>query len=139
MEVWERLGPGIYGTQSSNQFRPHLNTTGFMCSPIHLLRYPRLMFSREDRYAFEHGGDMWWYQMHKEGEIVRFVAWDGEYCWKTWRNAANISCRGDQSNCIMFFRINYDYENGDAGLKQALAGLTDHLTDPHFKDQLTSQ
>lgn len=136
MEAWDEQGPGIYGTQASYQCRPHLNTSGFMCLPVHLLRYPRLVFTRADRYNFEHGMSSWWEQMYNEGEKVKLVTWDGIHDWPEWRTPPNISCRGDQSNCLTYFRINYDYENGDAQAKLNLEQLTDRLTDKSFQDQL---
>lgn len=136
MDVWKNEGPGIYGTLSSYQARPHLNTTGFMCLPEHLLRYPKTVISKEDRYEFEHGPGCWWYRMAKEDQRVRLVTWDGVYDWKQWRSPPNISCRGDQTNCLTHFRINYDYRDGDDQNRANLELLSDSLTDPEFKSML---
>jgi hypothetical protein len=136
MEAWTKLGPGVYGTNASYQFRPHLNTSGFMCLPNHLLRYPSLVQTKAERYQFEHGPTSWWEIMHNQGERVRLVTWDGEYEWPQWRTPLNISCRGDQTNCLTYFRINYAYENGDLQSKLNLEFLTDRLTDQSFADQL---
>jgi hypothetical protein len=136
VEVWEKYGPGIYGTQSSYQFRPHLNTNGFMCLPRHLLSYPRVVADKGERYNFEHGLGAWWEQIFNAGEHVKLVTWDGEYDWPEWRKPPNISCRGDQSNCLAYFRINYDYENGSHQTKLDLEYLSDRLTNQSFQEQL---
>lgn len=133
MEVWEKSGPGLYGTLSSFQVRPHLNTTGFMCPPSFLLRYPVAVVTKEDRYEFEHGRRAFWKLMSDAGEIVKLVTWDGEWWWPQWRYPGNISCKGDQSNCITVFRVNYNYDHyreHDHGAMINLMILTDVLTDP---------
>ena len=136
-DVWKKEGPGIYGTQSTYQVRPHLNTTGFMCLPHHLLRYPKVIIHKVDRYDFEHGfvtGKSWWEQMYNEGEKVKLVTWDGEYEWPEWRTPPNILCRGDQSNCVTFFRIAVQYAafGSNTFEKEVLERAMDIMTDPSF-------
>lgn len=131
-EVWQRNGPGIYGTLASYQMRPHLNTTGFMCAPQHLAAYRKEVVTRDDRYEFEHGEGAWWKQMYDAGVPVKLVTWCGEYEWWDWRKPENIACRGTQENCLTWFRINLDYQNaqqwGETNKLRSLEYLTDTLT-----------
>jgi hypothetical protein len=100
-DVWRQLGPGLYGSFSSNLVRPHLNTTGFVCPPSLLRRYPRPVTCRKERYEFEHGKLPIWKYTLSQGLPVRLVTWDGTYEPRAWRQPANILWRGDQSNCLM--------------------------------------
>lgn len=100
VEVWNKYGPGMYGTFSSNLVRPHLNTTGFCVAPKFLIGSDRCQ-SREDRYEFEHGEKSLWRRVYGLGFPVRMVTWDGDYEPTQWRNPNNIMWRGDQSACLM--------------------------------------
>lgn len=139
-EAWHNHGPGFYGTLSSFQCRPHFNTNGFFCEPAMLRAYPNKVITTADRYEFEHGKGALWLCINRCGLPTKLVTWDGEYDWKEWRKPANISCRGDQSNCLMFFRINYQFEEYARNNPQAhnnLMYLTDaHVTDPEWRAQL---
>lgn len=110
MAAWDRHGPGLYGSLASFQVRPHLNTTGFWCSPQLLMGYPKRVLTKDDRYEFEHGVGAFWRRVHVAGGKVMLVTWCGEYPWKQWRTPPNISCRGNQENCLTYFRINYEYD-----------------------------
>lgn len=137
IEAAKQHGDGFYGGLSSYQIRPHLNTTGFWCPPLLLATYPTRVVTKGDRYEFEHGrGSLWW-RLNQSGFPTLMVTWDGEYEWMDWRKPHNISCRGDQSNCLTYFRINYDYEHHlqhDPGALNNLMYLTDaHILDDDFK------
>lgn len=136
VEAWNKHGVGFYGSLSSNQCRPHFNTTGFWCDPGMLMDYHTKVVTQADRYEFEHGANSCWWGINKIGLPTKLVTWDGEYDWPDFRTPPNISCRGDQSNCLTYFRINYNYDHyrlHDAGAKANLEYLTDsHMTDPGF-------
>lgn len=102
VSTWQRNGPGMYGSFSSNLVNPHLNTTGFVCSPKLLSKYPRKVQCKADRYEFEHGKFPFWKFVASRGSPVKMVTWDGEWEPRSWRSPANILWRGDQSNCLMF-------------------------------------
>ena len=143
VEAWDKYGPGFYGSLSSFQCRPHFNTSGFWCSPTMLMLYPSPVITQADRYEFEHGKGSCWLRCLLAGFPCKLVTWDGEYDWPDWRKAPNISCRGDQSNCLTYFRINYQYAHFcrpegnhlDAEAKRNLEYLTDaHIIDEDFKN-----
>lgn len=137
MEAWAKHGAGFYGSLSSYQVRPHFNTTGFWTSPILLGEYPKKVVTTPDRYEFEHGENSMWWLLHNLGIPTLLVTWCGEYEWPDWRKPPNISCRGDQSNCLTWFRINdaFDfYRLHDPGAHNNLMYLTDaHILDPKFR------
>lgn len=124
-EVWERNGPGMYGAFSSNLVRPHLNTTGFMCSPTMLKSYPNKINSKADRYEFEHGAHSFWKRLMYKGVPVRLVTWCGEYVPMNWRFPHNILWRGDQSNCLMWCQHTDRYVNADPATKMNWARKAD--------------
>lgn len=102
VEAWKKIGPGMYGSLSSNLVRPHLNTTGFCCPPSILAQYCDPITDRNARYAFEHGTDSFWRRVERRGMPVRLVTWDGEYEPRGWRCPNNILWRGNQTNCLMW-------------------------------------
>lgn len=136
-EAWDKHGPGMYGSLSSYQVRPHFNTTGFCLTPKMILSYPHPMITTPDRYEFEHGEGALWWRLHQQGIPCKLVTWCGEYDWPEWRKPDNISCRGDQSNCLTWFRINYVFEHHSQhshGDRNNLMYLTDaHILDPKFR------
>jgi hypothetical protein len=100
-EAWERYGPGMYGFWSSHLVRPHMNTTGFVCSPSHLLEYPRPR-NRSERYNFEHGINSFWRHLQATGRPTKLVTWDGVWDPFQWRLPQNILWRGNQTNCLAY-------------------------------------
>lgn len=116
-DVWVTLGPGMYGSLSSNLIRSHLNTTGFCCPPSVLAAYPNKVASRQDRYEFEHGEKAFWRQVALNNMPVRMVTWDGIWDYKSWRYPSNIMWRGDQSNCLMWCQHTDRYVKMDASTK----------------------
>lgn len=135
LEAWAKHGPGVYGTCATYQIRPHINTSGFACAPSMLLRYDGPISTKRDRYNFEHGENAFWIQMAKAGYPVKLVTFDGEYDWLEWRKPKNIYCRGDQSNCMIWFRMNREFAAMPPGKKAWMSQISDELTDPTFKDQ----
>jgi hypothetical protein len=137
LEAWSRHGPGMYGSLSSYQVRPHFNTTGFWLTPDMLMSYPHPILTTPDRYEFEHGEGALWWRLHQTGIPCKLVTWCGEYDWQEWRKPDNISCRGDQSNCLTWFRLNYVFEHlsqHSLGDRNNLMYLTDaHILDPKFR------
>ncbi len=101
VDAWDKLGPGMYGTFSSNLVRPHLNTTGFAVDPKFLLGYPRPR-NRKERYDMEHGTNSLWQRIESLRFPVRCVTWDGIWDSKRWRQPDNILWKGDQSNLLMY-------------------------------------
>lgn len=136
LEAWAKHGPGLYGSTATYQIRPHLNTSGFACAPTMLLRYHGPISTKQDRYNFEHGTNAFWMQMAGLGYPVKLVTVDGEYDWQNWRRPANIYCRGDQSNCLLWFRMNHEFAAMNPGRRAFMSQISDELTDPYFKEQL---
>lgn len=137
IEAWDKHGAGFYGALSSYQCRPHFNTTAFWTAPYMIASYPENVNTQAERYEFEHGKLSLWWRLNQLGFPTKLVTWDGEYDWMDWRKPKNISCRGDQSNCLMFFRINYQfdhYRQHDPASLNSLMYLTDaHIVDEDFK------
>lgn len=133
VEAWDKHGAGFYGSLSSYQCRPHFNTNGFWTAPFMLDSYPEKVDTKEQRYEFEHGKGALWWRLNQLGFPTKLVTWDGEYDWMDWRKPANISCRGDQSNCLTHFRINYQFEEYAKSNPQAHHDLM-YLTDVHILD-----
>lgn len=102
VEAWKRNGPGLYASNTSNQVRPHVQTSGFAC-PVMLIReYPVKVNTKADRYAFEHGENCITHQAVRSGFPVMLVTWGGEYNATIWRQPENVYRKGDQSNCLCF-------------------------------------
>lgn len=120
-ESWQKYGPGMYGSFSSNLVRGHLNTTGFCCAPHMLRRYPRRIEGKKDRYEFEHGTNSFWRFLSHAAIPVKMVTWDGEYGPHHWREPRNILWRGDQSACLMFCSHTDRYAKADQATKQKWA------------------
>lgn len=55
MQVYLKLGPGLYGCWGFHAPAPHIRTTAFWLPPDLLRAYPHL--TNETRYAFEHSHD----------------------------------------------------------------------------------
>jgi hypothetical protein len=132
MGAWDKYGPGMYGSFGTYEVCPHMNTSGFLCDPRFLSQYPHPVFDKPGRYNFEWGHDAMWKRIAREGLPVKMVTWDGEYDWMNWRKPPNIFRRGDQSNCVTFFRHSLSYGLADAAGKRHMASLADTLTDPDF-------
>lgn len=133
VQAWMKHGPGVYGSLSTFEVRPHLNTCGFWCPPKLLADYPVIVSSKQDRYTFEHGERAFWRIALDAGYPVKLVTWDGEYDWPDWRKPPNIYRRGDQSNCLTFFRHTDNYERTSNEGRATMERLADTMTDPLFK------
>lgn len=128
VEVWQKYGPGLYGSFASYEIRPHLNTTGFWCLPDMFRQYPHAVKTKADRYKFEHGENSFWKTVSEQAYPVKLVTWDGEYDWRDWRKPANIFRRGDQSNCLMGWRLTQEYDRAPEKEKRLLEKHSDTLT-----------
>lgn len=136
LEAWAKHGPGLYGSTATYQIRPHLNTSGFACAPAMLARYNGPIATKQDRYNFEHGPNAFWMQMAGLGYAVKLVTADGEYDWQDWRRPQGIYCRGNQENCLLWFRMNHEFAVMPPGKKAFMSSISDTLTDPVFLEQL---
>lgn len=147
MDVWNRHGPGFYGSQSSYEVTPHLNTTGFWCPSGLLSSYPYPVVTKEDRYNFEHGkanlsqnidrpdlrtSRAIWRIANRSGMPVRFVTWDGEYEWWDWRKPPEIFRRGEQRNLLLWWKLTDHYWESPLAHQRIFARGADTLTDPDF-------
>lgn len=147
VEAWQKHGPGMYGMTSSFESSPHLNTTGFWCSPKWLAEYPYPMVTKNDRYNFEHGtanksqgikapdtngARTFWRIIHKKGLPVKLVTWDGEYDWWDWRKPANIFRRGSQSNMLLGWHHGDRWFGLNPKTKDQWTRHTDAISDPKF-------
>ena len=137
LEAWSKYGPGVYGSCATYQIRPHINTSGFACAPAMLLRYQGPISTKRDRYEFEHGAHAFWIQMAQAGYPVKLVTHnDGELDWKDWRKPMGIYCRGDQWNCLTWFRMNKEFSRMSPAQKQYMSSISDTLTDETFRRML---
>lgn len=124
-DAWNKIGPGMYGSLSSNLVRSHLNTTGFCCPPKILAQYPEPVTDRASRYSFEHGANAFWRRVANRGMPVRLVTWDGEYEPRSWRCPPNIMWRGNQTNCLMWCQHTDRYVKMDLKTRQLWAKHAD--------------
>jgi hypothetical protein len=139
VEAWKKHGPGFYGATSSYEISPHINTSGFWCSPELMRQYPVKVVSRQDRYNFEHGPLACWRLAVKIGLPAMLVTWDGEFDWAHWREPANIFRRGDQSNCLAYFEHTRRFDEADQGTRAEQSRVADIITDPYFIKLLKNQ
>lgn len=133
--VWNRKGPGMYGTLASFEIRPHINTTGFACPPSLLKEYfekfPTIQ-TRADRYHFEHGHSAMHIMAARKGLPVRLVTWDGTWEKPHWRTPENIYRRGDQSNCLTYFSHTDEYDLADPELRNRMTLHSDGIGTTNF-------
>lgn len=132
-EAWDQYGPGLYGTLATYELSPHINTTGFLCDPKLMVRYPHKVVTKEDRYAFEHRSRAMWRMVANMGLPVKLVTWDGVYDWPQWRTPDHIYRRGTQSNCVTYFRHSLNFAFADDRTRRYMSSLADTITDPAFK------
>lgn len=132
MDVWWKHGPGLYGSLGTWERSPHLNTTGFWCHPEMMRQYPLHVSSKAERYDFEHGPNAFWKIVHRAGFPVLMATWCGEYNWQHWRLPPNIYRRGDQSNCVTFFRHSIMYATAPPQTKSDMEASANWLSDPEY-------
>lgn len=130
-DVWKKRGPGLYGSLATFEVSPHLNTTGFWCSPSLLASYPIKVVDKKQRYDFEHGPNAFWKFSHKSVPVM-LATWGGEYEWKDWRKPDNIYRRGDQSNCLSYWHHISVFNELPENMKEAVSSHADTLTDPLY-------
>ena len=127
VDVWDKVGPSMLGTMASYLQRPHLQTTGFMTSPEFIRKWGKPCVTTQDRYAFEWGMDAFWRRIVSWKMPALLVTWDGEYPPERWREPANCLWRGDQSNCLSYFRHSDTYDDADAATRQRMNRMADGL------------
>jgi hypothetical protein len=127
MEVWDRQGPSMLGTMASFLQRPHLQTTGFLTAPEFIRKWGKPVTTRKERYNFEWGWGALWRKVVTWKMPAMLVTWDGEYAPKDWRKPANCLWRGDQSNCLTYFRHSDTYDDASVQERQRLSRLADGL------------
>jgi hypothetical protein len=132
VEAWKRHGPGFYGCTSSYEVSPHLNTSSFWCRPQAMVSYPHKVVTTADRYNFEHGALAMWLFCVRTGMPAKLVTWCGEYDWPDWRKPDNIYRRGDQSNCLCYFKHTDLYQESLAEMKPMLETQADTLADMFY-------
>lgn len=131
--AWDKHGPGMYGSLASFEIRPHICTCGFLAPAKAMAEYPYPHYTKAERYAFEHGPNSFCRLVLRRGMRVMLVTWDGEYEWKDWRKPRNVYAKGDQSNCLSYFRHSDSYENSDPNEKKRRTMIADRLTEPYFR------
>lgn len=124
-QAWTKRGPGCYGSLASYQIRPHLVTSGFWCSPKLVADYPVKVETHAQRGEFEHGQDSISMRAFRRGMPVMLVTWDGEWTMSEWRKPRNIFRRGDQSNCLTYYRHTDLYDEADAQSRRIVEAATD--------------
>lgn len=131
-EAWVKHGVGFYGSLATYEVRPHINTSGFWCHPQMLRSYPHRVVTKEERYAFEHGYNSLWLTVLNAGLPALLVTWCGEYNWWHWRLPNNVYRRGDQSNCLTYFKHTDLFDIASPADREGMSALADTVTDPHF-------
>jgi hypothetical protein len=130
-EVWQQCGDGLYGCLASYERHPHIITNGFWCNPDLIRKYPKRVITYDERAEFESSDKSLTYLAVSLGLPVRLVTWDGIYGIPDFRKAPNIFRRGDQSNCMSFYRHTEIYESTSPGRgpgeRAWLAALADTL------------
>lgn len=124
VEVWKKLGQGMYGCFSSNLIRAHLNTTAFAVDQKYLRGYPKVI-KQPDRYEFEHGKTSLWRRIRNSGGATKLVTWDGIWEPHQWRIPPNILTRGDQSNCLCWCNHTDRWRAADPKTKQSWSEASD--------------
>lgn len=124
-DAWVKYGPGMYGTLSSFEIRPHLCTTGFAISPEMLRQYPHPVVERLARYEFEWGKGAMWHRVRAMRRPVMLVTWDGVWAQPQWRTPPNIYRRGDQSNCVTYARHADEYYKASPEMRERMSFLVD--------------
>lgn len=132
VSVYQQYGTGFYGSLSSYEISPHLNTSGFWTDPLLMAGYPIPVVDNETRCRFELGPSCMWRLVHREGLPVKLVTWNEIEDWPQWRTPRNIFKRGDQSNCMTYFRHSATYDHADEGTRRAWAERSDVIVDPDF-------
>lgn len=132
LTVWAKYGPGFYGSLGTYEVSPHINTTGFWCAPEFVRKYPHRVVTKHERYGFEHRDRALWRLVAKDGFPSLLATWDEELAWPQWRTPPNIYRRGDQSNCITYFRHSTNYALASPQVKVTMERLADTLTDRQF-------
>ena len=127
-----RHGRGMYGSLASYEISPHLATTGFWCHPSLVAEYPHPVITKSDRYDFEHGPRAFWRHVQRRGLPALLVTWDGEYDWRDWRKPPNIYRRGNQGNCLTFYRHSTNFGLASPANQAIMAHSADTLVDPFF-------
>lgn len=129
-EVWSRSGPNLYGSLTSYQITPHIVTSGFWCDPALVRAYPKKVVTYKERSEFEHWPTSLTYLAFGLGMNPKLVTWDGEYPVQHWRTPPNIFRRGDQSNCLTYYRHTHFYDIEPEAQRRANAANSDLLTVP---------
>lgn len=127
VEASKKHGLGFYGSLSTYEVSPHLNTTGFWTHPMFVASYPIKVVTKAHRYDFEHGPNALWRMVVGNGFPALLVTWCGEYAVQDWRTPKNIYRRGDQSNCLTYFNHSTNYGLTDLFTKQRMEMLADTL------------
>jgi hypothetical protein len=115
VDAWDKHGPGLYATSTSNQIRPHVQTTGFLCPASLLVDYPVKIISKRDRYRFEHGEEcITNFALLKKLQLM-LVTWSGEHGWTAWRQQPNIFWKGSQEECLFWRPLMEEYAADPTG------------------------
>jgi hypothetical protein len=129
-EAWQKNGPGLYGSLASYEIRPHFCTTGIAFPPSLLASYPFPVVTDADRYAFEHGPNSFVNYAIRRKLPVRLVTWDSDWPVNKWRWPENCYARGDQSNCLCYFRVSDSFETSNQIEQYRRSLIADVLTVP---------
>lgn len=127
-EAWNKYGYGVYGTLASYEITPHFCTTGFGVHPSELREYPYKVQTKGERYAFEHGERSMVQLMMARKLPAVMVTWSGEYLCPDWRKPRNVYAKGDQSECLVYFKHSDTYRFGDSREKTRRTALADNFT-----------
>lgn len=129
-DVWVQSGPNLYGSLASYQITPHIVTTGFWCHPDLIRAYPKKVVTYQQRSEFEHWATSLTYLAFKLGMNPKLVTWDGEYPVNHWRTPPNIFRRGDQSNCLTYYRHTHFFDVQTEAERVKNAADSDRLSVP---------
>lgn len=121
VDAWTRNGRGLYGTLGSFQYGvKHFATTGFLCPPELIQQYPKPVVTYEERAEFEHGQACITNLALKLGMQVKLVTWDGVWSLDRMRQPSNILNKGNQSNCLTYYKQTDIYDATNPQQKRLL-------------------
>ena len=111
MKSRDYFGPGLFGAAVSRETGIlHFRTHCYGIDAPFFRRYPYLINSKDQSYAFEHGafqhpvGSLLNWAQRQGDMATACVYWDGGWRADEWFGRPNIFRRGDQSNLLVFDR-----------------------------------
>lgn len=126
VDAWAVHGRGMFGSLGSFQYGvKHFATTGFLCPTTLLRQYPKQVITYEERAEFEHGANCITTFALQLGMKALLVTWDGVYSLDEMRRPANVLNKGNQSNCLTYYKQTDIYDATNQQQKRLLQARVD--------------